>query len=281
MSIQLPNLVATQFEAEVHHEYQSGGSMLRNTVRLKNVQNAKTHTFNVMGAGEAQERTAIQTPIPLMNVTHQPVTVTMKNYTASELTDIFTNEQVPVDERMELAKTIANAFSRREDQLIIDALNAASATNTVANNISGSADNLTLAAIREAAKLLDDDNVPDSERTIIVSPSGLHHLLEDTEVTSADFNNVKALVAGDLDTFYGFKFIKIGSRPEGGLPLSGTDRTCFAYHKSAVGLGLNMAPKIMIDWDQQFGAWRVTGFLSANAVVIDETGMVDIATSEA
>lgn len=279
MSVNLPNVVATQFAEEVKHKFQEKGS-LRDTVRLRDARGAKSVQFNLMGRGQAAERTTIHTEIPVMGISHTPITVDVKNYTAAELTDIFLNNQVPFDEKMELVETISGALSRRLDQVIIDAMDAFAATKTVANNISGAISDMTVDAIREAAKLLDQDGVPDGERTLVMSPSGLHSLLESTEASSIDFNNVKALVRGDLDTFYGFNIRKIGNREEGGLPLVTTDRTSFAYHKSAVGLAVNMEPNIRVDWDEQYGAHRVTGFLSAGAGVIDGAGLVDIATAE-
>ncbi len=280
MSIDLVNVLATQFAEEVTHKFQEAGN-LRDTVRVRDIRGAKTVQFNLMGRGNAAERTTIHTAIPLMNITHQPVQVAVKNFTASELTDIFLDNQVPFDEKMELVETIATALGRRLDQVIIDTLVAATPTKQVANNISGVAANLTIDAIRESAKLLDEDGVPDTDRTLIVSPSGLHSLLEDNQATSSDFNNVKALVSGDLDTFYGFKIKKVGNRDEGGLPISINDRTGFAYHKSAIGLAVNMEPTVRIDWDEQYGAHRVTGFLSAGAGVIDDLGLVELTTLEA
>lgn len=279
MSVNLTNVQATQFAEEVKHQFQEKGT-LRDTVRLRDAKGAKTVQFNLMGRGQAAERSTIHTEIPVMGISHTPITVDVTNYTAAELTDIFLGNQVPFDEKMELVDTIAGALSRRLDQVVIDAMDAFTATKTVANDVSGAASNMTVAAIREAAKLLDEDGVPDDERTLVISPSGLHSLLESTEASSIDFNNVKALVRGDLETFYGFRIKKIGNRAEGGLPLATSDRTSFAYHKSAVGLAVNMEPNIRIDWDEQYGAHRVTGFLSAGAGVIDGAGLVDIATVE-
>lgn len=280
MSIDLSNMLATQFAEEVKHKFQGAG-VLRDTVRVRDVRNAKTVQFNLMGRGNAAERTTIHTAIPLMNVTHEPVTVSVKNYTASELTDIFLDNQAPFDEKMELVETISTALGRRLDQIILDAMVAATPAKQVANNISGVASNLTIDAIRAAAKALDEDGVPDGDRTLVISPSGLHSLLEDTQATSVDFNNVKALVRGDLDTFYGFQIKKIGNREEGGLPITLSNRTSFAYHKAAIGLGVNMEPTVRIDWDEQYGAHRVTGFLSAGCGVIDGLGLVEITTLEA
>lgn len=280
MSVELSNVLATQFVQEVKHKFQSSGT-LRDTVRMRDALGAKTVQFNLMGRGKAAERGAIHTPIPVMNVSHDPITVSVKDYTASELTDLFKGNQVQFDEKAELVSTITSAMGRRLDQIIIDALDGASLAKSIAKNVSGADANLTISAIRKAAELLDNDGVPDSERTLVITPSGLHKLLEDNQASSADFNSVKALVKGDLDSFYGFNIRKIGTRDEGGLPLSGSDRTCFAYHRSAIGLAMNTDVNVRIDWDEQFGAHRVTGFLSAGAGVIDATGAVQIATSEA
>ena len=280
MSIAMQDVLAKQFSAEVKHKFQEKG-VLRDTVRIRNIKGAKSVQFNLMGRGVAAERGAIQTPIPLMNVSHAPVVATVKDFTASELTDVFLSNQVNFDERAELVDTIANALGRRLDQVIIDALVAANLSKTVAKDISGSEDNLTIAAIRAAAEQLDNDGVPDGDRTLVISPSGLHYLLKDNQASSADFNSVRALVRGDLNTFYGFNIKKIGSREEGGLPLATNDRTNFAYHREAIGLALNMDVSVRIDFDEQYGAHRVTGYLSAGAAVVDALGAVKITTSEA
>ncbi len=168
------------------------------------------------------------------------------------------------------------------DQFIIDALNASGTTKTVADTISGAADNLTLAAMREAARLLDVDGVPDSGRFLAVHANGLHHLLEDTQVTSSDYNTVKALVSGDLDTYYGFKIIKLGDRPnEGGLPVpSASHRTSFAWHMDAMGAIMSRDIEIRVDYVPEKGADFVSAFVAANAKAIDATGIVSIETDE-
>lgn len=282
MSINLSDVLATQFSAEIKHRFDSQG-VLRQTVRQRDASGAKSVQFNLMGRGMAAERTGYQTPIPVMNVTYTPVTISVSNYTASELTDIFLGNQVKFDERAELVETISGALGRRIDQLIINSMAGATLPKTVADDVSGETANLTVAAIRSAAELMDADGVPDGDRFLAVHPSGLHSLLSDSQATSVDFNNVKALVRGDLDTFYGFQIRKIGNRDEGGLPLDIAThvRTNFAYHRQAIGLAVNLDVNVRIDWDEQYGAHRVTGFLSAGAGVIDDLGVVSIATSEA
>lgn len=277
MTIELSDSLIKAFESEVHHQFQSAGK-LRNVVRVKSVQGNQVQ-FPVMNKGTAAARGTAQSALSLMDVAHAPVTISMSNFVASDLTDIFQQAQVNFDERQELVKTIANALARRMDQIIIDGLVAATITNTVAADISGSSDNLTLAAIREAARLLDTANVGSGERALVIHASGLHHLLADTTVTSADHNSVRALMAGDLDTFYGFKVVTLGDMAEGGLPLSSGARTNFAFRKEAVGVGINLE-RIEVNYEPGYASWRVTGFLSAGAGVIDPTGVVEITTAE-
>lgn len=283
MSVNLSNVLVTEFQQEVHQRFQEEAK-LRNTVRVKDAAGAKKVNFNLMGRGKAALRGAIQTPIPTMNISHALREATVENYVASELTDIFLDNQVKFDEKQELVQSISMALGRQLDQIIIDEMAAASYTGslTIPNNVSGAAADLTVDAIRAAAKAFDEEGVPDSERHMAIHPSGLHNLLESTEATSSDFMTVKALVKGDLDSFYGFKLHKIGNRDEGGLAINGSnDRSNFFYQKMAFGLAVNMEPKIRIDWAENYGAHRVTGYLSAGGVIIDDKGVGKITTREA
>lgn len=283
MSTALSNVLVTEFQTEVHQRFQEEAT-LRDTVRIKDASSAKKVNFNLMGRGKAQKRGAIQTPIPTMNIQHSLKEATVENYVASELTDIFLNNQVRFDEKQELVQSISSALGRQLDQIILDEMAGTTfaAGKTIANNVSGSPDNLTVEAIRAAAQALDVDGVPDSERCLVIHPSGLHNLLENTEVTSTDFSNVKALVRGDLDTFYGFRIKKIGDRDEGGLAIDGSnDRTNFFYQKMAFGLAVNMEPTIRIDWAEEYGAHRVTGYMAAGGVLVDDLGAGKIITREA
>ena len=87
-------------------------------------------------------------------------------------------------------------------------------------------------------RLLDKSNVPPEGRHIVIHANNLANLLSETAVTSSDFNSVKALVQGELNTFLGFTFHVLGDRSEGGLPIDGSsDRKVFALHQQAVGYG--------------------------------------------
>jgi len=138
-----------------------------------------------------------------------------------------------------------------------------------------------VAKIREAKRLLDGKNVPSGDRYFLMSADGLANLLSETEISSSDYNTVKSLVNGQVDTFLGFKFIMMGDRDEGGLDIDGSsDRSTFAWHKDGLGYCESISQSTEIHYIAEKTSWLVTGKLSAGAVAIDDEGIVKITTRE-
>jgi hypothetical protein len=177
---------------------------------------------------------------------------------------------------------VAKAIGRRSDQMIIDALSGSGTTLTVANSIGGATTNMNMAKLREAQRLLNANNVPMEDRYIVMHASQLSNLLSETQVTSSDFNSVKALVQGEINTFMGFTFNVIGDRTEGGLSGggSGSDRTVYAYHKMSVGMAEAMAVRSEINYIPEKTSWLVASMFSAGAIAIDAGGIVAITCRE-
>ena len=279
MSINLSNVLVKKFETEAIQAFQDAGTGLRNTVRVRDAKGANQVQFQVLGKMTSALRGAVQTAIPLQDASHTPKVATVANYVVSEMTDIFLNNQVGFDERQELVQAMNMAMGRRLDQVIIDALTAATITKTVAANISGANDNMTSEAVIEAAKQLGSD-VPDMDRHIIMHDNGYYHLIQEADVKDFDINITKPLADGKLPNYGGFDLHKMGDRDEGGLTLATNDRTNFAWQRMAIGLAINMEPRFEINYEPSYGAHRVSGFLSAGAVVIQADGCVDITTDE-
>ena len=279
MAISLSAAFVSLFDAEVKLAYQAK-AMLVPAVRQRRGVEGSTVRFPRVGRGVATLRIP-QTDVTPMNVGWSSVTCTLQDWNAAEYSDIFSQSKVNFDERQELVQVVANAMGRRQDQLIIDALAASGTTLTVANSVGGANTNLNVAKLREAARLMNVANVPSDGRTIVIHANGLAALLSETAVTSSDFNTVKALVAGDIDTFLGFKFMVLGDRAEGGLARDGSlDRTCFAFHKDAIGYGEGIAMRSEINYIPEKTSWLVNQVFSAGAVAIDAEGCVTITCRE-
>ena len=280
MAINLSSAFVTLFDAEVKQAYQAS-AVLRPAVRVRSGVEGSTYKFPKIGKGVAQVRIP-QSDVSPLNVTYSQVTCTLADYIAAEYSDIFMQAKVNFDERRELVQVVSNAIGRRQDQLILDALAASSTTLTVGNDIGGTDTNLNVAKLRDAKRQLDSNNVPMSDRHIIIHASSLSSLLSETSVTSSDFNTVKALVQGDINTFLGFQFHVLGDRGEGGLPKDGNnDRTVYAFHKDALGMAEGIAPKTEINYIPEKTSFLVASMFSAGAVAIDDEGIVKITCREA
>jgi len=280
MAISISNAFVTLFDAEVKQAYQAD-TVLRNTVRLRSGVQGATHKFPKIGAGVATVRVP-QTDVTPLNVEYTQATVTLSDYIAAEYSDIFNQAKVNFDERQELVQVVGKAIGRRADQLVIDSLAASGTGLTVSHDIGGTESNLNVAKLREAKRLLDAGNVPMQDRFILIHASSLSNLLSETAVTSSDFNTVKALVQGDINTFLGFNFVTIGDRSEGGLAGggAGVDRNVYAWHKSAVGMAEGMGIRSEINYIPEKTSWLVASMLSAGAVAIDAGGIVSIECRE-
>jgi hypothetical protein len=283
MAQSITNAFVTLFDAEVKQAYQSESSLL-GCVRLRQGVQGNTYKFPKLGKGSATARIP-QTDVTPLNVTYSQVEATMSDYNAAEYSDIFHQSKVNFDERQELVQVVSKAIGRRMDQLIIDAIAAASSPSTVANTVvtsgSAGASNLNVGKLIAAKKALDAKNVPFDDRHIIVHANSLSGLLGDERAISGDYASVKALVSGEINTFLGFKFYVLGDRDEGGLAVDGSsDRVVYAFHRSAIGMGVNMAQKTEINYIPEKTSFLVNSMFSAGAVAIEDDGIVAVTCRE-
>ena len=277
MAINVSSAFVDLFDSEVKQAYQAE-SVLRGTMRTRSGVAGNTVKFPTIGKGVATIRVP-QTDVTPLNVTYGQVTATMEDYIAAEYSDIFQQSHINFDERSELVQVVSKSIARRMDQIMIDALNAATGTSTVATTVGGAGTNMNIEKLRATAKALNEKNVPSEGRYLLMHASQLDAMLGETEITSSDFAAVKALVRGEVNTFMGFNILTMGDRDEGGLPKPST-RTCFAWHRDAVGYAESMAQKSEINYVPEKTSYLVSSMFSACAVAIDDEGIVKISCTE-
>lgn len=285
MSTGLSSAFVQLFDAEVKQAYQ-GAATLTDVCRMRTGVVGSTANFPSVGKGAATVRTPQSTVVPL-NSSFATASATLTDYVAAEYSDIFNQQKVNFDERQELAQVVGNAIGRRQDQIILDAIAAATAGTVIPNTIvttgSSASSDLNVGKIISAAKALNAANVPSSDRHLVIHANGLASLLADERAVSADYASIKALSQGGgmVGEFMGFKVHVLGDRDEGGLAIDGSsDRTNFAFHKSAIGCAVGIAPKTEINYVPEKTSFLVTAMLSMGAVAIDAAGIVDITTRE-
>jgi hypothetical protein len=268
---------AKMFSDECKVAY-AGLQKLANTTQEKTNVIGSSAQFQVASKGIAQAHAGVQDVTP-MGIDFTPSVATLTPYVAPEYTTIFQQQQISFDERRVLVETIASAIGRRMDQEKIDAMTASGTTNNVAVGLGGN-NAFNMAKLRRLGKLLDEQAVPESGRHIAWSTAAKEQLLATTEATSSDFNTVMALVNGTLDSFYGFKFHMIETRDEGGLPLSGNNRTVYAWHEDSIGTAVGVNFRTEINYIAEKVGWLVNGLFSCGAVAIDPKGIASATIDE-
>lgn len=270
MSQNLTSVAKEEFDSEVKHAYQ-GQKTLRATVKTRNNVVGDKYDFRTMGKGVATQRTGSSADVIPMNIDHGLKVATLLDYEAPEYTDIYDAQTVNFDEVVELAETIGKAMGRRDDQSIIDAL------DTTTTTVGAGTQKLDLATITAAAKKLNAVEAPMEDRFFVIHEGGLDDLLLDANINDADKNTVRILMRGEIDSFMGFQWIVIGSgRVEGGLPLTTTVRSGFAYHKASIGHAVGIDMKTRVDFVPHKASWLSMGMWKAGSVVIDVEGIVEV-----
>ena len=269
MSKNLSAVASIEFDSMVKHAYATKG-LLKPAVTVRNNVVGDTYKFRNMGKGLANQKSTSDLVTP-MDVSFDFAIATLQNWNAPEYTDIFDQAEVNFDEKQELADTIAGALGRRCDQLVIDAMDAASPT-TIAH---GSAA-LSMAKVVEAQVSLRAQGVPNSNLFAAINAKGLGGLLDDSKATSSDFQTVKALVTGDINSLAGFTFVVLDDRSEGGLTVASNTVDSYFFHRDAVGLAIGIDMKTSVDYVPERTSFLCNGMLKAGSVVRDASGLIKV-----
>ncbi len=275
MATSIDNAFIKQFEREVHEAYQRQGSKLRSTVRSINNVNGSSAVFQKVGKGTASVKSA-HGMVPVMNLAHSVVEVALQDYYAGDWVDRLDELKVNIDERQVIANAGANALGRKTDELIINAMVAVSGAQEIADANTG----MTLTKLMTALGLLGDADVPDDgDRFCVVGWKQWSELLQIDEFASADFVGPDELpfrATMQAKKWLGTLFI-----PHSGLPKDGNDiRSCFWYHRSAVGHAAGSDVQTDITWHGDRAAHFVNNMMSQGAGLIDSAGVVEIKCDE-
>ena len=267
MSTSIDQAFAKQFEREVHEAYQRQGSKLRSTVRVKNGVRGSSTVFQKVGKGAASTK-ARHGMVPVMNVDFSAVEAHLVDYYAGEWVDQLDELKTNIDERQVLANAGAFALGRKTDELIIEAMN----TST---NVSGSgAVGLTKEKVLEAFEQLGAQDVPDDgERFAVVGWKQWSELLGLPEFASAEFVGEGHLPWRNTQAKFWLGTLWI---PHSGLPIEAGIRSCYWYHRSAIGHAVGQDVRADITWHGDRAAHFISNSMSQGAALIDEPGVTKI-----
>ena len=286
MSVQITTAFVEQYKSNVFHLAQQKGSKLRDAVRTESIV-GKSHFFERIGSTAAVKRTSRHADTPRVDTPHSRRKVTMDDYDWADLIDDSDKVRLLISPQSEYAKAGAYAMGRTMDDAIIaaatgNAFGGVSGGSTIAlpagQKIAHGSTGLTIAKLISAKEKLDAANVdPDEARTLVCSAKQISDLLGTTQITSSDFNSVKALVQGDIDTFMGFRFIRserLGTDSNG-------NRQVLAFTNTSMGLALgkDIQTKISERADKNYST-QVYLCMTIGATRVEDEKVLEIACTE-
>jgi hypothetical protein len=272
MSTSIDQAFVKQFEREVHQAYQRQGSRLRHAVRAKNGVVGSSTVFQRVGTATAKTK-GRHAMVPVTSTDFNAVEVMLTDYYVGEWIDRLDELKTNMDERQVLANAGAFALGRKTDEIVIDALSTATQSAGVGST------GLTKAKVLEAFEQLGARDVPDDgQRFAVIGWRQWSDLLDLNEFSSAEF------VGDDQLPWRGMQAkMWLGTMwlPHSGLPLAGGVRTCFWFHKSAVGHAIGQDVTTDITWHGDRAAHFVANSMSQGAGLIDPAGVIKLPCLEA
>ena len=204
---------------------------------------------------------------------------TMLDWNDARLLDRTDELKVISDPRSAYTVAAAQSLGRQIDDTIIQygilgnasAGETGSTSVTNSNIVLASSASMTLARIIAVKQQLDIADVELEDRYFVIRPDALDNMLNTTAATSSDYNTVKALVRGEIDTWMGFKWI-MSTRISAA---SSSTLIGVAYQKNGVCLAMADAPLVRTDERTDLSySWQVYYELNAGAVRLEEARVV-------
>jgi hypothetical protein len=285
MSTSITTAFINSYEAKVHEVFQRQGSYLKDAVRVKDNVVGSTAVFQRIGTGVATTKARHGTITP-MNQTHAAPSTTLADFYAGDWVDKLDEAKININERDAIASGGAMALGRKVDDQITTVLNTTTQTVITLTTTSVA---VTLRTAVEWVEAVWANDVPnDGQVYAVVTPRYWSQLMIVQQFQNADwvtseglpFKTGPSIGKGRWKDWMGVKW-----KMQTGLPGEGTATADqWIWHKTAVGYAIaqsagniagNEAVGADITWHGDRAAHFVNHMMSGNAVLIDDTGVIE------
>jgi len=272
MSTQIPVAFVDQFKANILMLSQQKPSRLRGVCRMEPV-TGDTMYVERMGPKDAQLRGARHGETPISDAEHSRRKLSMADYVVpADIIDKPDKLKMIIDPQSSYVQNQVFSLNRAIDDVIITALfgpaysghTGATTVNmydvgesrcvessgvicAAGSDFSDTVETgLTIAKLLTCKELLDDAEIDEErQRYFLTNPHNINVLLNTAEVKSSDYNTVKALAAGQIDTYMGFKFLRSTRLPADDTDTGATK--CAAFTQDAIVLAIAEEPSVNVD----------------------------------
>ena len=271
-SFQITTAFVEGYKNNIHMLAQQQTPRMFNVSR-KETQASKTDFHERIGITEANDVVERHGDTPFNNSPHSRRAVTLKDADWGDMIDRLDRVRLLINPDDAYVKIAVAAMNRKKDDIFIAAALGTARSGEdgetlvafpdsqkiVATNAAGTAlDVLNVRTLRKAMRKFDEAEVEDDDmRYFSFNAAQKEALLGETEVTSSDFNTVRALVQGEINSFLGFNFIRSER-----LPVLGTAITTANFATGEVTGGAGTIP---VGSDRLI-AWTESGMISSTGL---------------
>lgn len=291
----------TQFQDAFHLAATQRVSRLENLVnRRPGMVTGESFTVDVLGNTSADINRTRHSDLTYADLALERRFADMVNIDKAELVDDFDKLKLIIEPTSGINQQLIAAVNRAKDLQIINAAlgsvrtKAGTTALPAGQKIANGGTGLTLAKLRTAKALLDDAEMDDTDwfaRTgqqmatgemgntiqpayvMVCTTNEINDLLGDSTVTNADYNSIRALVSGSINTYMGFWFVRV---PSTALPISGGITSCFAYAPRAIQYGVGLETSGSVERIAHKDAWQILAKASVGAARAEDAGVVQI-----
>lgn len=295
MSFQIPENMVVQYGNNFRILYQQRLARLRPWCQIEAGITGQSKSVERMGATDAYDITSRHTDTKFVEVPHSRRWIDLADKGWAELIDKLDKVRLLADPATGYASLAMAALNRATDDIIIAAARGFARTNAglsalpSTQKVALGGSNLTLAKLLTTKEILDGNEVDDdasmamdgqspsesAARVMVVNTKMLTNLYGTTEIKSIDYNSVKALANGQIDTFLGFKFVRIERLPKDATATTGY---ALAWSRTCVALGIGQEMSASVDKrPDKNNAWQVFADMSIGATRLEDEGVVEIA----
>lgn len=303
MSAQITEAFVLEYGSNVYMLSQQKGSRLRPYVRQESIK-GKAKAFDRIGEQTAILKSGRHSDTPQMDTPHSRRWCYLADYHTGDLIDDLDKIRILNEPTSEYVIAAMWALGRSMDDVIIDAADATAVTGEeqdgtsahpnsqkIAANDGVALTNLNVRTLIQVKSLFGQNDVDEEiPLHMAVTQSQLDSLLQDDQVTNADYATVKALVKGEINSFMGFTFHRtqrldnqastLSANPATGAVGSGAgdvngSRKCIAWAQDGLilGVGQDMKARISERPDKAY-AVQTYASMSLGAVRMEEEKVV-------
>lgn len=270
-----------EYNADVHLKFRQMGSRLMNTTRKGTVM-AKSVYWQVFGTLVAQQKTR-NAQHTFQDPEHTRVKADMADWYVPTLIDDLDMLKLNIDEKQTHQGAHVAAMAKKADQIVLDAMYA----GKNATDLGNVANAFDYDHAMSVVSVFNVNEVPDDgQRYCALHPYAWAQFLKVPEFANADyvgFDNLPFKGGMQAKMWMGTLWmplpnIYLGDAAGAGVAPTGASDAVnvannIAWHKSAMGHGVNKEISTEWDWENTYSAWSAVSSMSAGAKVIEDTGV--------